>query len=138
MFLDGADGALDRALRVPGAGTDFIFIFRQAEDFDGAQAEGIDFFNQAQGVVHGKVIAAGHARDFFFDLRAGDDENRINQVAETNVVFPDHGADRCGKAQAAGAQGIQFHSFNLQSLMHSARPFVVYVLAVIIFFRPAS
>ena len=36
-FLDGPDGALDRALRVPGAGTDFVFVSRQAEDFDGPQ-----------------------------------------------------------------------------------------------------
>ena len=102
-FLDGADGTLDRALRVPGAGADFVFISRQAKDFDSPQSQGIDVFGQAYGVVYGQVITAGHAGDFFFDIRAGDDEDRINQIVETYMVFPDHNAQGSRKAQAAGA-----------------------------------
>ena len=37
-FLDGADSTLDRALRIPGTGADFVFIGWQAKDFDGTQA----------------------------------------------------------------------------------------------------
>ena len=43
-LFDGLHGTLDRAFRIPGTGTDVVFIGRKTEDFDGRKAELTDVF----------------------------------------------------------------------------------------------
>ena len=49
--LDGADRALDDAVGGVGSGGDFVFVFGDAEEDDGADAERLGFLTFLDGEV---------------------------------------------------------------------------------------
>ena len=110
FLLDGGDGALYRALHVPGRAAVRVLVLGQAENLDSGDAELVKLFRELNGIVDGKMVAVRHARDFFLDVRAGHDEDRIDEVFRGKRGLADHGAHVRSDAHAAGTEFLSVHS----------------------------
>ena len=111
--LDGLDGTLHRARRVPGRRAIRILVLRQAEDLDSGDAECRDLLGELDGIVDREVIAVRHARDLFLDMLTRDDEDRIDEVLCGKSRLPDHGAHGRRDAHAARTKLLVIHNNNI-------------------------
>ncbi len=108
--LDGARRALHDAVVFPGAGGDFVFLLRQAEQDERRDTERVGFFGFLYGFVHRKIEHAGHGAHFFADAFSGADEQWIDESFRSEPRLAHHGAQSRGAAQAAKAGCREGHA----------------------------
>ena len=108
--LDGLDGALHRARRVPGRRAVCILVLRQAEDLDGGNAECGNLLGKLDGIVDREMVAVRHARDLFLDMLTRNDEDRVDEILRRESRLPDHGAHGRRDAHAARTKLLVIHN----------------------------
>ena len=103
MLLEGADGALDDAVRIVRFGPLVVLGGGETEEKDGVDAERAQFVGLAGELIEREVVLAGHRGDLFADVVTVRDEDGIYEVSGIEAGLPDEGAEAVTGAEAAEA-----------------------------------
>jgi hypothetical protein len=93
LGANGADGLLDHAAVGIALGSQRILVFRQAEEDDAGDSQGLDLPRLSGGLIRREMEAAGKGGDLPAETDAGGHEKRIDQLPGADPVLADEGTE---------------------------------------------